>query len=118
MGSCYPSHSLYLNDVKYDRSQQATSFLAQQLNSFSLQQHGHNLLTQAKMISDPLTTHLPRHQIIPQNSTLPPELVNTITEMFINKDTLPIFHPETYKLNTLGILAICLVIVIIIGLTT
>merc|ERR1711954_633933 len=34
--SCYPSHSLYLNDVRYDCSQQATSFLAQQLNSFSL----------------------------------------------------------------------------------
>merc|ERR1711954_256306 len=105
--SCYPSHSLYLNDVKYDCSQQATLFLAQQLNSFSLQQHGHNLLTQAKVISDPLTTHLPRHQITPQNLTLPPELINTITEMFINKDTLPIFHPGTYKPNTLGIIVIC-----------
>ena len=116
--SCYPSHSLYLNDVKYDCSQQATLFLAQQLNSFSLQQHGHNLLTQAKVISDPLTTHLPRHQITPQNLTLPPELMNTITEMFINKDTLPIFHPGTYKPNTLGIIVICLAIVVIIGLIT
>merc|ERR1711954_334931 len=116
--SCYPSHSLYLNDLKYECSQQATSFFAQQLNSFLLQQHGHNLLTQAKIISDPLTNHLPRHQIIPQNLTLPPELVNTIKEMFINKDTLPIFYPGTYKPNTLGIIVICLAIVLIIGLIT
>merc|ERR1711954_301186 len=116
--SCYPPTSLYLNEAKYECTQQATLFLAQQLNSFSLQQHGHNLLTQAKVISDPLTTHLPRHQITPQNLTLPPELMNTITEMFINKDTLPIFHPGTCKPNTLGIIAICLTIVIIIGLIT
>ena len=38
--------------------------------------------------------------------------------MFINKDTLPIFHPGTYKPNTLGIIAICLTIVVIIGLIT
>ena len=44
--------------------------------------------------------------------------MNTITEMFINKDTLPIFHPGTYKPNTLGIIAICLTIVVIIGLIT
>merc|ERR1711954_449861 len=118
MGSCFPSHSLYLNDVKYDCSQQATSFLAQHLNSFSIQQHGHNLLTQDKVIFNPLTTHLPRHQIILQNLTLPPELINTIKEMFMNKDTLPIFHPGTYKPNTLGIIAICLIVVIIIGLIT
>merc|ERR1711954_504016 len=116
--SCYPSHSLYLNDAKYDCSQQATLFLAQQFNSFSLQQHGHNLLTQAKIISDPLTTHLPRHQITPQNLTLPPDLMNKITEMFISKDTLPFFHPGTYKPNTLGIIGICLIIVLIIGIFT
>ena len=116
--SCYPSHSLYLNDIEYECSLQATSFFAQQLNSFSLQQHGHNLLTQAKIISNPLTTHLPRHQIIPQNLTLPPELINTIKEMFINKNTLPIFHPGTYKPNTLGIIAICVIIVLVIGLIT
>merc|ERR1711954_23286 len=116
--SCYPSHSLYLNDVKYDCSQQATSFLAQQLNSFSFQQHGHILLTQAKVISNPLTTHLPRHQITPQNLTLPPELMNTVTEMFINKDTLPIFHQGTYKPKTLGIIVICVAIVVIIRLIT
>ena len=42
--------------------------------------------------------------------------MDTITEMFINKDTLPIFHPGTYKPNTLGIIVICLAIVVIIGL--
>merc|ERR1711954_519350 len=116
--SCYPSHSLYLNDIKYECSLQATSFFAQQLYSFSLQQHGHNLLTQTKVISNPLTTHLPRHQIIPQNLTLPPELINTIKEMFINKDTLPIFHPVTYKPKTLGIIAIRFIIVLVISLNT
>merc|ERR1712081_41712 len=116
--SCYPPNSLYLNNAKYECSQQATLFLAQQLNSFSLQLHGQNLLKQAKIISDTLTTHLPRHQISPQNLTLPPDLMNTITEMFINKDTLPIFHPGTYKLNTLGIIGICLIIVLIIGIFT
>merc|ERR1711954_490830 len=110
--SCYPSRSLYLNDIKYECSLQATSCFAQQLHSFSIQQHGHNLLTQAKIISDPLTNHLPRHQIIPQNLTLPPELVNTIKEMFINKNLLPIFYPGTYKPNTLGIIAICVIIVL------
>merc|ERR1711954_480861 len=99
-------------------TQQATLFLAQQLNSFSLHPHGQNLLKQAKIISDPLTTHLPRHQISPQNLTLPPDLMNTITEMFINKDTLPNFHPGTYKPNALGIIGICLAIVLIIGLFT
>ena len=116
--SCYPPNSLYLNNAKYECSQQATLFLAQQLNSFSLQPHGQNLLKQAKIISDPLTTHLPRHQISPQNLTLPPDLMNTINEMFINKNTLPIFHPGTYKPNALGIIVICLAIVLIIGLIT
>merc|ERR1711954_396902 len=46
----------------------------------------------------------------------PPDLMNTINEIFINKNTLPIFHPGTYKPNTLGIIGICLAIVIIIGL--
>merc|ERR1712112_744234 len=92
--SCYPPNSLYLNNAKYVCSQQATLFLAQQLNNFSLQPHGQNLLKQAKIISDPLTTHLPRHQILPQNLTLPPDWMNTINEMFINKN---IFHPGTYK---------------------
>merc|ERR1711954_310399 len=80
--------------------------------------HGQNLLKHAQIISDPLTTHLPRHQISPQNLTLPHDLMNTITEMFINKDTLSIFHPGTYKLNALGIIGICLTIVLIIGLFT
>merc|ERR1712081_15385 len=53
--SCYPPNSLYLNNAKYECSQQATLFLAQQLNSFSLQLHGQNLLKQAKIISDPPT---------------------------------------------------------------
>merc|ERR1711954_423706 len=110
--------SLYLNDAKYECTQQATLFPAQQLNSFSLQPYGQNLLKHAKIISDPFTTHLPRHKIIPQNLTLPPELMNTITEIFINKDTLPIFHPGIYKPNTLGIIAICFIIVIIIRLIT
>merc|ERR1711873_272513 len=91
------------------------------LTPYSLLPTPYSLLptrTCKKIISDPFTTHLPRHQISPQNLTLPPDLMNTITEMFINKDTLPIFHPGTYKLNTLGIIGICLIIVLIIGIFT
>ena len=85
---------------------------------FTIQKQGHNLLTQAKIISDPQTNHLPRHQILPQNLTLPPELINTIKEIFINKNTLPIFHPGTYQVNTLGIIGICIFIIFAIGLIT
>ena len=56
------------------------------------------------------------HQIIPKNLTLPPELVNTMKEIFINKNTIPIFHPGTYKVNTLGVIAICVLAIFVIRL--
>ena len=87
------------------------------MQSFFVQKQGHNLfLTQANIISDPHTNHLPRHQIIPKNLTLPPELVNTMKEIFINKNTIPIFHPGTYKVNTLGVIPIYVLAIFVIRL--
>ena len=88
----------------------------QQLQSFLVQRQGHNLLTQAKIISNPQTNHLPRHQIIPKKLKLPPDLNNTMEEIFINKNTIPIFHPGTYQVSTLGIITICVFAIFAIGL--